>query len=81
MNKFGTAIRIVGEPIVRLCIAVSTPFVDVQSIKSKMLQNNENIHWVPGHIQHGRFGKILENAPDWAISKSLLGRTHSCVEM
>ncbi|QQS59519.1 GNAT family N-acetyltransferase [Candidatus Peregrinibacteria bacterium] len=49
---------------------IHTFFVDVQSIKSKMLKNNEDIHWVPDHIQHGRFGKILENAPDWAISRS-----------
>lgn len=50
--------------------AVSTWFVSVEKIKEKISQNNEEIHWVPGHIQKGRFGKWLENARDWAISRN-----------
>lgn len=45
-------------------------FVSVEKIKKKMLKNNEKIHWVPEHIKHGRFGKWLENARDWAISRN-----------
>lgn len=50
--------------------AVSTWFVAVEKIKEKLLKANEAIHWVPGHIKHGRFGRWLENARDWAISRN-----------
>lgn len=50
--------------------AISTWFVNVEKIKSKMVENNKNIHWVPHHIKEGRFGKWLENARDWAISRN-----------
>lgn len=50
--------------------AVSTWFVAVEKIKDKMLKMNEQIQWVPGHIKNGRFGKWLENARDWAISRN-----------
>jgi isoleucyl-tRNA synthetase len=49
---------------------VRTWFVAVEKVKDKMLKANEEIHWVPEHIQHGRFGKWLENARDWAISRN-----------
>lgn len=50
--------------------AVTTWFVAVEKIKDKMIENNKLIHWVPGHIKKGRFGKWLENARDWAISRN-----------
>ncbi|MFS8563696.1 MAG: isoleucine--tRNA ligase [Rhabdochlamydiaceae bacterium] len=50
--------------------AMRTWFVSVETIKEKLLQANEKIHWVPGHIKEGRFGKWLENARDWAISRN-----------
>jgi isoleucyl-tRNA synthetase len=50
--------------------AVSTWFVAVEKIKDKIIANNKKIHWVPGHIKEGRFGKWLENAKDWAISRN-----------
>ncbi|MCB1082133.1 MAG: isoleucine--tRNA ligase [Chlamydiia bacterium] len=50
--------------------AVSTWFVAVETFKDKIVKNNEEIHWVPGHLKHGRFGKWLENARDWAISRN-----------
>ncbi len=50
--------------------AVSTWFVAVEKIKDNMLAANEQIRWVPDHIKHGRFGKWLENARDWAISRN-----------
>ena len=50
--------------------AVSTWFVAVEKIKDKIVSNNEHIHWVPNHLKHGRFGKWLENARDWAISRN-----------
>lgn len=49
---------------------VNTLFVAVEKIKDRIITANEQIHWVPGHIKHGRFGKWLENAKDWAISRN-----------
>ncbi len=49
---------------------VRTWFIAVEKVKDKMLKVNEEIHWIPGHIQHGRFGKWLENARDWAVSRN-----------
>ncbi len=50
--------------------AVSTWFVDIDKIKEKMLNANSKITWVPSHIKDGRFGKWLENARDWSISRN-----------
>lgn len=50
--------------------AVSTWFVAVEAIKDRLLAANAEIHWVPEHIKGGRFGKWLENARDWAISRN-----------
>ncbi|MBI3336224.1 class I tRNA ligase family protein [Candidatus Peregrinibacteria bacterium] len=50
--------------------ATSSWFVSVEKIKDKMLLNNEKTSWVPSHIRDGRFGKWLENARDWAISRN-----------
>ncbi len=50
--------------------AISTWFVNVEAIKDKMLRANTGIHWMPPHIKEGRFGKWLENARDWAISRN-----------
>lgn len=50
--------------------AVSTWFVRIDRIKEKMLAANQQIHWTPEHIKEGRFGKWLENARDWAISRN-----------
>lgn len=50
--------------------AMTCWFVDVQKIKSTMLESNEKITWVPSHLKHGRFGKWLEGARDWAISRN-----------
>ncbi|MBF0239512.1 MAG: isoleucine--tRNA ligase [SAR324 cluster bacterium] len=50
--------------------AISTWFVNVEAIKELMVANNQQINWTPGHIKDGRFGKWLENARDWAISRN-----------
>lgn len=50
--------------------ATNSWFVDIEKIKQKMLDANDQIHWVPDHLKHGRFGKWLENARDWAISRN-----------
>jgi isoleucyl-tRNA synthetase len=50
--------------------ATDSWFVDIDKIKKKMLKANSKINWVPDHIKDGRFGKWLENARDWAISRN-----------
>ena len=50
--------------------AVRTWFVSVEKIKDRLVEVNKHIHWVPGYIKEGRFGKWLENARDWAISRN-----------
>jgi isoleucyl-tRNA synthetase len=49
---------------------VRTWFVAVEAIKEDLLAANNQIYWVPGHIQYGRFGNWLEGARDWAISRN-----------
>jgi len=50
--------------------AVATWFVAVEKIKEELLASNDAIHWMPEHIKQGRFGKWLEGARDWAISRN-----------
>jgi len=49
--------------------ATSSWFVNITKIKPKMLKLAEKINWVPNHIKDGRFGKWLEGARDWSISR------------
>ncbi|MAF13655.1 MAG: isoleucine--tRNA ligase [Parcubacteria group bacterium] len=49
--------------------ATSSWFVNVYKIKSKLLKEAKNINWSPAHIKEGRFGKWLEGARDWSISR------------
>ena len=55
--------------------AIPSWFVAVTKIKDKMIANNQEINWVPSHLKDGRFGKWLENARDWAISRHLVWGT------
>ncbi|OGD69410.1 hypothetical protein A2996_01775 [Candidatus Campbellbacteria bacterium RIFCSPLOWO2_01_FULL_34_15] len=50
--------------------ATSSWFLKVTDLKEKLLEVNSKIHWVPEHIRDGRFGKWLEGARDWAISRT-----------
>jgi len=50
--------------------AVNTWFVAVEKIRHQLVENNKQIHWTPDHIKFGRFGKWLEHARDWAISRN-----------
>ncbi len=45
-------------------------FVNIQKLKQQLIKSNEDINWIPEHFKHGRFEYILENAPDWSISRS-----------
>ena len=57
-----------GKPLIYK--AVSSWFVNVTAVKERMVALNEEITWVPDHLQHGSFGKWLENARDWTISRN-----------
>lgn len=50
--------------------AISSWFVKIEPIKAKMLRANSGVYWMPAHIRDGRFGKWLENARDWSISRN-----------
>ncbi len=50
--------------------ATDSWYVKVSAFKDQLLANNEQINWEPDHIKHGRFGKWLEGARDWAISRN-----------
>ena len=56
------------EPIIYR--ALSSWFVKVTAIRDRMLELNQQINWVPGHVRDGRFGTWLEGARDWSISRS-----------
>ncbi len=62
-----------------MCYRTDTPlmyrampqwYLAVEKIKDKMIKANQEITWVPETIKDGRFGKWLENARDWAISRT-----------
>ena len=50
--------------------ATSSWFVDVPAMKEKLLSENAKIGWTPEHIRDGRFGKWLEGAREWAVSRT-----------
>jgi len=49
--------------------STSSWFVSVDKIKNRLLQLAKEISWIPDHIKEGRFGKWLEGAQDWSISR------------
>lgn len=50
--------------------AASSWFVKVAQIKDRILESNNKVGWLPKEIKDGRFGKWLEGARDWAVSRS-----------
>ncbi len=50
--------------------AMSSWFVKVTDFRDEMVANNQQINWIPSHIKDGRFGKWLEGARDWSISRN-----------
>jgi len=57
-----------GSPLIYR--AIGSWFVNIEKIKKDMLKSNSEVLWVPEHIRDGRFGKWLEGARDWAISRN-----------
>ncbi|MFZ2522132.1 MAG: class I tRNA ligase family protein [Minisyncoccia bacterium] len=50
--------------------ATTSWFINVTKIKDRLVEINKNISWTPKEIGEGRFGKWLEGARDWNISRS-----------
>ncbi|WP_297009502.1 isoleucine--tRNA ligase, partial [uncultured Corynebacterium sp.] len=58
-----------GEPLIYM--ALPSWFVSVTKFRDRMVElNHDQIEWIPEHIRDGQFGKWLEGARDWNISRS-----------
>ncbi len=57
-----------GNPLIYK--AVSSWFVEVTAIRDRMVELNQEITWVPEHVRDGQFGRWLEGARDWSISRN-----------
>ncbi len=50
--------------------ALNSWYVRVTDFRDRMVELNQEINWIPEHIKDGQFGKWLENARDWSISRN-----------
>jgi isoleucyl-tRNA synthetase len=50
--------------------AVSSWFIKVSEFRDRMVELNQQITWYPEHVKEGQFGKWLEGARDWSISRN-----------
>ncbi len=50
--------------------AITSWYVRVTDFKGRMSELNEDINWIPENVKHGQFGKWVENARDWSISRN-----------
>jgi isoleucyl-tRNA synthetase len=50
--------------------AMPSWYVEVTKIKDQMVAGNQQINWIPENIKDGQFGKWLEGARDWSISRN-----------
>lgn len=44
-------------------------FMDIQGQKDEMLAANAETRWTPDNLRTGRFNNIIEQAPDWNLSR------------
>lgn len=52
-----------------LYYARGTWYIRTSQFKDRLVELNQQINWVPGHIKNGRFGNWLENNVDWALGR------------
>src|SRR5690606_656535 len=57
-----------GQPLIYM--AVPSWFVAVTRFRDRMVELNQQLTWRPQHIRDGQFGKWLEGARDWNISRN-----------
>ena len=50
--------------------AVSSWYVQVTGFRDRLVDLNQQINWIPTHVRDGQFGKWLEGARDWSISRN-----------
>ncbi|HXZ86165.1 MAG TPA: isoleucine--tRNA ligase, partial [Myxococcota bacterium] len=50
--------------------AMSSWYVKVTAFRDRLVECNRQIHWIPEHVRDGLFGKWLEGARDWSISRN-----------
>ena len=50
--------------------AMSSWYVKVTAFRDRLVACNQQINWIPEHIRDGLFGKWLEGARDWSISRN-----------
>ncbi len=50
--------------------AVPSWYVKVTAFKDRMVELNQKINWIPSNVKDNLFGKWLENARDWSISRN-----------
>ena len=50
--------------------AITSWYVRVTDFKGRMSELNEDINWIPENVKHGQFGKWVDNARDWSISRN-----------
>ena len=50
--------------------ALPSWYVRVTDISDRLIELNQEINWVPENVRDGRFGKWLEGARDWSISRN-----------
>jgi len=52
-----------------LYYAINSWFIRVSSVRDKLVKMNKKINWYPDYLKDGRFGKWLEGAKDWSLSR------------
>ena len=50
--------------------AITSWYVKVTDFKDRMYELNKQINWIPENVKYGQFGKWVENARDWSISRN-----------
>ena len=50
--------------------ALSSWYVEVTAFRDRLVELNQEINWIPGHVRDGAFGKWLEGARDWSVSRN-----------
>jgi isoleucyl-tRNA synthetase len=56
-----------GTPV--LYYAKPSWYIRTTAVRDRLVEHNQEIHWVPEHIRDGRFGEWLEGNIDWAVSR------------